>query len=431
MWGDVAWYFVRLPSHYRSIEEHVWPLDLDFVLRDFTLDPAQDLLVLIGQPLSRPSIRDARMEISMHLRSLSTGKAHPLATKSSVLMHDIDPRTATLTFMLQIHSDRVAVHFVSRGIASSDLVVWNWKTGETLLNTYSANLMAFAFLTERLILVGDFSTLFDPEDSEIEFDRPRLTVVDLDSCGCERTQFEELEHLCAFHYPVCHPSVQPLDILIRSDPSTDWTPHTNVRVPFSVGPGHRLYIVTIRIVLGGEICAIDLFVLSDTLLERIGALGEGETEHHFTWTDWGPNGTRMIAQAQHSYAWVCYVFGTRFSSVTSGGGQGNRHNNSRTLEVWDFNQLGIKRDIRLEGARSSEVEWHVGDVSVLKRVFTEDVYTRLPYRVFRRKLDAPLEREPVYTEAMCSEDNIILVDNRVNERSSFQSQGRNFRILTF
>jgi hypothetical protein len=45
--------FRRLPSHYRNIEEHVWSLDLDSTLRDFTLDPAQDLLVLIAQPVLR------------------------------------------------------------------------------------------------------------------------------------------------------------------------------------------------------------------------------------------------------------------------------------------------------------------------------------------------------------------------------------------
>lgn len=45
--------FRVLPSHYRNIEEHVWSLDLDLMLRDFTLDPAQDLLVLIAQPILR------------------------------------------------------------------------------------------------------------------------------------------------------------------------------------------------------------------------------------------------------------------------------------------------------------------------------------------------------------------------------------------
>lgn len=87
----------------------------------------------VSLPLSRPTVHDARIEISIHLRSLSTGKVHPLATKLPVLVHDVDLRTANLTFTIQIHSDRVAVHFISHGMAPSELVVWNWKTGETLL----------------------------------------------------------------------------------------------------------------------------------------------------------------------------------------------------------------------------------------------------------------------------------------------------------
>ena len=87
----------------------------------------------ISSPLSRPSAHSARIEISIHIRSLTTGKVHPLATESPVLVHDVDLRTANLTFMVQIHSDRLAVHFISHGMAPSELVVWNWKTGETLL----------------------------------------------------------------------------------------------------------------------------------------------------------------------------------------------------------------------------------------------------------------------------------------------------------
>ncbi|KAG6381041.1 hypothetical protein JVT61DRAFT_5437 [Boletus reticuloceps] len=415
--------FRRLPSHYRSIKEHVWSLHLDLNLRDFTLDPAQDLLVLIAQPILRTSAHEARIETSIHIRSLTTGKVHPLVARSPVLVHDVDLRTANLTFMVQIHSDRVAVQFISHGIAPSELVVWNWKTGEVLLSTYGTNLMAFAFLTERLILVGGFGDIGGFGDVTFNLRQPRLFVVDLDSSKGERTDFDEAEYLCAFLYPACYPWVHPLRFLIRSDPCTDWTPHPSVQVPFSIGPGPRLYIVTIWIMQGEEISPIDLFVLSDTLLDHIGTLRKGETRRDFEWSEWGPAGTRMMAQVPHSHVWVCYVFGTRFSSIT-GGGRENRHRESRMLEVWDFNQLGIRRDIGREGsgAEWSEVEWHVGDTSVLRgKVFLGEVRTRLPYRVFRRKLAAPLEGEPAFTEALCSEDSIILVD----------AQERHFRILTF
>lgn len=285
-------------------------------------------------------------------------------------------------------------------------------------STYSANLMAFAFLTERLILVGGFG------DVEFDLSQPRLFVVDLDSSESERTEFDEVEYLCAFQYPACYPWVHPLSFLIRSDPCTDWSPHPSAQVPFSIGSGPRLYIVTIWVMQGEDISPIDLFVLSNTLLDHVNTLGEGETRHDFEWSEWGPAGTRMIGQAPHSHAWVCYVFGTRFSSIIGGG----RQRDSRILEVWDFNQLGISRDIRREGAESCEAEWHVGDTSVLSsRVFVGEVRTRLPYRVFRRKLAAPLEGEPVFTEAMCSEDSVILVDVSLSFPQSGDSTETSFR----
>lgn len=263
--------------------------------------------------------------------------------------------------------------------------------------------MAFTFLTERLILVGGFG------DVEFNLSQPRLYVVDLDTIRAEKTEFDEVEYRCAFLYPACDPWVHPLSFLIRSDPCSDWSPHPSVRVPFSIGSGPRLYIVTIWVMQGEEVSAIDLFVLSDTLLGHTNTLKKGETRHHFEWPEWGPDKTRMIAQVPHSHTWVCYVFGTWFSSI-GGGGRENRHRDSRTLEVWDFNQLGIRRDATREEGEPPGVEWHVEDSVLSSRVFVGEVRTRLAYRVFRKRLPAPLEGEPVFTEAMCSEDSVILVD---------------------
>jgi hypothetical protein len=42
-------HFRQLPSVYRNIKERSWHVVLDVHVRDFTMDPAQDLLVLIEQ----------------------------------------------------------------------------------------------------------------------------------------------------------------------------------------------------------------------------------------------------------------------------------------------------------------------------------------------------------------------------------------------
>jgi len=43
-------HFRQLPSKYRKIEEKTWGVALDIHVRDFTMDPAQDLLVLVEEP---------------------------------------------------------------------------------------------------------------------------------------------------------------------------------------------------------------------------------------------------------------------------------------------------------------------------------------------------------------------------------------------
>jgi hypothetical protein len=43
-------HFHQLPSVSRNIKEKSWHLVLDTHVRDFTMDPAQDLLVLIEEP---------------------------------------------------------------------------------------------------------------------------------------------------------------------------------------------------------------------------------------------------------------------------------------------------------------------------------------------------------------------------------------------
>jgi hypothetical protein len=42
--------FMQLPSHYRNVEEHTWSVAYSGPVRDFGMDPAQNLLVVIEAP---------------------------------------------------------------------------------------------------------------------------------------------------------------------------------------------------------------------------------------------------------------------------------------------------------------------------------------------------------------------------------------------
>jgi hypothetical protein len=45
--GDKGIVFVQLPSRLRGIPIRRWTLDFDFTIRDFGIDPSQDLLVTV------------------------------------------------------------------------------------------------------------------------------------------------------------------------------------------------------------------------------------------------------------------------------------------------------------------------------------------------------------------------------------------------
>jgi hypothetical protein len=61
-----------------------------------------------SQCIDPPPYTMARIVIAIHLRSLSTGKPHPLATKSPVLVHNVDVYNTDLSFMIQVHGNRIA-----------------------------------------------------------------------------------------------------------------------------------------------------------------------------------------------------------------------------------------------------------------------------------------------------------------------------------
>ncbi|KAG1875589.1 hypothetical protein DFJ58DRAFT_260058 [Suillus subalutaceus] len=94
-------HFRQLPSKFRKIEEKTWGVALDIHVRDFTMDPAQDLLVLIEEPTSLPNTNVTTRSIRIHLRSLTTGDRHTLAPQPAILVHDLDAQNVRAEYTLQ------------------------------------------------------------------------------------------------------------------------------------------------------------------------------------------------------------------------------------------------------------------------------------------------------------------------------------------
>ena len=107
--------------------------DIDVRIKDFALDPAHDLIVLLEHrpaagPSANSSAATAGADICVHLRKLSPGAVAPhSATKVPVLCSCALGHVHGC--MIQIVEDVVGMYF---WMPLHKVLIWNWMTGEEL-----------------------------------------------------------------------------------------------------------------------------------------------------------------------------------------------------------------------------------------------------------------------------------------------------------
>jgi hypothetical protein len=108
--------------------------DLGVRIKDFALDPAQDLIVLLEHrpaagPSANTSAATAGADIRVHLRKLSAGAVapHPAAKVPVLCRRALGPVHGC---MIQIVEDVVGMYF---WMPLHGVLIWNWMTGEELV----------------------------------------------------------------------------------------------------------------------------------------------------------------------------------------------------------------------------------------------------------------------------------------------------------
>jgi hypothetical protein len=249
--------------------------------------------------------------------------------------------------------------------------------------------------------------------SKTEVTEPRLFILDLSTPSKIKLTLTG-DYICAFGFPSFDLVVSPVAIVIRSDPSPQWKPNPEAQIPFSIARGHRLLLITIWVKVEGmkETVSYDLFTPANILLSYVTALPQRTRRHNINWDTWGPTATRFLKSPPHSHVWTGYVFGSKFVSlVMPPKATAGQTSESQTLQIWDFNQLAMKRAAAL-GVEKENVR-HVNDTTVVEdEIFVKTIHTSLPYTITTRTLPPPRSpRDPIFTDAMCSEDTIFLVDD--------------------
>ncbi|KAI0788515.1 hypothetical protein C8Q75DRAFT_768748 [Abortiporus biennis] len=407
--------FRQLPSDIRGIDDVGWTLeDLPMRIRDFSLDPSQELLVVIEKPRQINT-----STYLVHLLDLHTGKVHKNAPTQGYLSHCPDGQS--FSYMIQTCGEHLGVLFLSEDETVKELVIWKWRTGALELVITGAAIGAFVFLSDTQILVSHLGGLND--DSEVE---PVLGVIDFTEASNVRTPIKDIGFLCLFRFPLMRSWAAPLAVHLRSDPAPSWKPHPDLQVPFHVAREDRLYVVTAWIAEGVAVKTLVLFLPSQTIFKHLKALTPEEKGRCLNWDEWGPTGSRLLtAPFNHSATWVCYVHGMAFASVWRSPMVGDE----RYLQIYDFNPLAVKKfraDLK-EGGDYKEDEEDPRITTVIidepahlpsaANLFINPVVTTLPFLWKKFPVD-----DTRFVAVMLSEDSVIMV--------SSQPRIRQYRVLT-
>ncbi|PPQ62966.1 hypothetical protein CVT24_006072 [Panaeolus cyanescens] len=390
---DDTFIFHQLPSDLRSIPHETWQIETNFGfrVRDFGMDPAQDLFVLIEKPSSSGA------QFKVHLRSLKDGRVHPSALTSPIHIPPRQTSARPSSFSIQVAGDYLGVLALS-GAHGNELTIWEWKTGKVKLNTYGQGLKAFSFLSKEVVILATLRP---------SHRKAALELVNFQTAGSERSAVCDIEEKVGLQYPsFVGDSILFEDLEVRNDPGPLW--QEAKAVPFCHDPEESMYVMTMWIVVDGDLGCLLHFIPSSVMTSLSQRSGK------VLWKDWGLESTMITApQGLNSLNWVCYVHGWKYviekprSSETTG----------FTAYYCDFRpqyEQGAEGQEQAPIVRGQKVGiWSEPELVSLGNLFREPIGTRIPYVA----QEFHLADVHAHCDVMCAEDNIVIVDNSRTKHS--------------
>ncbi|KAI9445328.1 hypothetical protein H4582DRAFT_909672 [Lactarius indigo] len=378
--GSDAIEFIQIPSRLRGIPMRQWTLRFDFALRDFGMDPSQDLLVIIENFRSAPEL------CRIHMYSLSTGEKHPLAGSAGAVEHTLavpDVVIIRWSYSIRICGDYVGILFIERFERRNELVVWNWRTGVRKLIVLSANMRSFAFLGDNFILGSTVTP-------------PALLVYGLEQKPAYGTTHAST-HLLRFLFgTLFRRTSDTSDILLTSDPSPGWLTSAGLQVPFQIAADERIIAMNLQFMDNWRLFQRETFLIpAKTLLGQIESLPmEGQD------VDWESYGSQFLEHVPlHGGwdVWTCFVFGMR-------------HIIPRVIRLRGKPVIAIRDLSPRRCLRASEEERAESDA--LHQAMTRDSRESYPRSILKCVPLPESIRNPQDVNLMISEDAIVVLDER-------------------
>ncbi|KAF8643863.1 hypothetical protein AX16_008879 [Volvariella volvacea WC 439] len=327
--------FIQVPSQLREIEDKQWVIeDIGYTIKDFGMDANQDLLTIL-EIFNHNGLEAFRL----HLCKLSDGNDHHLAHKP---IFEYSPKVdfGEWWYVIQIHGSRVAVMRQNLGEGESELVVYDWRSGETK-RVFLGYIHSYSFLDENhLLLAVDWN---DPPGPTLSIEVVAVTG----TIGGMFIQLQKGQSICAFEFPQLRLSEgqEAPELSIRTDHTTQAIHNASSclheyhkpfmhRTPFSTSPEDRILVISTSATLPEDKSMV-LFVTRSCLMSKLMEVGtKYRPGYIFPWESWGPMGTRIITNTL-SDVWFCYVHGMKVLVPLP---------ETQELQLYDFNPRAARQD---------------------------------------------------------------------------------------
>ncbi|KII84882.1 hypothetical protein PLICRDRAFT_179210 [Plicaturopsis crispa FD-325 SS-3] len=339
---------------------HMISMNLKLPVRDFVIDPTQDLLVLVEAGIvGRPS-----SDMRIHLRDMSNNTTHPEASQPTLVIPNI--QSSASNSFISVVDDVVGVYAYELG---PRLIIWNWKTGVTLVDCSSDMLPPqtwdFTFLSARAFMVTSVNI------------PGRMHVFSFTSTPGK-------PKCCAvLHLPPLQQDVELDYLATHTAPFHAYCPRG---VPFTTSRESRIHVLSMQYVSReGTHPRFILFLHNRTLLRYVDSpLCEEEVD--IPWDAWGPRQSRFLTQ-HAPFEWLRYAHGQRVICPPTR----LTENRGTLVQLLDFNVHPEWPDtferVAAEAALDKGLRYRlVLEESIIykEQIFVDDFSTSLPYRVLGR-----------------------------------------------
>ncbi|KAI0795917.1 hypothetical protein C8Q75DRAFT_744368 [Abortiporus biennis] len=337
--------------------------DIGIPSRDFAIDPSQDLIALVDVDESFDNI-----QIQISLRTISTNKQHPLASKAELIGQV--PLHVNSCF-IQFVQDVVGMFFWVDG---PGLMIWNWHTGELVVRALQSELhhgtWDFSFLSSRAFML---TTIGGSGSIEIySFSGHAITHED--------GSLVPPAHAASLRLPDLK---DPYEIRKFSTHSSPFLGGNISRgKPFTTSQENRVHLMSIH--YGAQGPRFHLLIKNDFLLSHVPpnfAYQDQSKAVTKQWSEWGVKNSRFL-EHNVSFKWLRYVHGQRvvLPPFPISGRPGSPNHKSKVCII-DFN-VWPRRKVR-DGEVFDNLATGISTVPAMN-IFEEDVVSSLPYAVYSR-----------------------------------------------